>query len=157
MDSGNNLYRFTNIFRLSILLLFTSAVIISAQDKSDQDKEYDLPQIAIDNYLVGAQSDNDGLKASCIYFLGKYKVLEANSLLIKEIGDTEDEDLKILIAWCLYRIGDDEGIKKLEQIAYSGESANLKSFCSNLYDIKTLENALSQVYVKSTLIKYYTD
>ena len=102
-----------------------------AQGKSDhaygrQDTEYNLQQISIDNYLAGVQSDNNGLKASCIYFIGKYRILEANSQLMEEIANTENEDLKILIAWSLYRIGDDTSIKKLEQIAFSGESPNLK-------------------------------
>ena len=125
-----------------------------AQGKSDhaygrQDTEYNLQQISIDNYLAGVQSDNNGLKASCIYFIGKYRILEANSQLMEEIANTENEDLKILIAWSLYRIGDDSCIKKLEQIAFSDESANLKSFCSNLYGIKVLENELSRGYAVS--------
>jgi hypothetical protein len=162
MDSKYNLYRITGIFRLTIILLFTSTIILFAQDKSDhaygrQDTEYDLPQIAIKNYLLGAQSDNEGLKVSCIFFLGKYRVLEANSQLIEEIGNTEDLNLKVLIAWSIYMIGEESGLDKLEELALSNESLDLKSFCSNLHGIKTLENALNQGYVRLPDSRVYTD
>jgi hypothetical protein len=163
MDSNRyNSNRIFKIFRHSFIFLLFSSFILFAQGKSDhaygrQDTGYDLPRIAIDNYLTGAQSDNDGLKASCIYFIGKYRVLEANSQLIKEIGNTEDEDLKILIAWSIYRIGDGAGLAKLDQLAANSESQNLKSFCSNLHGIKMLENALSQGYVRLPYSKVYTD
>lgn len=156
MDSNNyNSNRISTIFRLSCIFLLISTVILFAQAKSDTG--YDLPQIAIDNYLAGAQSDNAGLKASCIYFIGKYRVLEANSQLIKELSSTEDEDLKILIAWSIYMIGDETGLDELEQLAINSDSQNLKSFCSNLHGIKMLENALSQGYVRLPDSKVYKD
>ncbi len=163
MDSNNyNSYRIIKILRFSLIFLLISTFSLFAQGKSDhaygrQDTEYDLPQIAIDNYLAGAQSDNGGLKASCIYFLGKYRVLEANSQLIKEISNTADEDLKILIAWSIFRIGDDAGLEELEQLAINSESQNLKSFCSNLHGIKMLENALNEGYVRLPDSRVYTD
>ena len=142
MDSNTNYSkRINNIFRLTLIICFSSTILLFSQVKSDT--EYDLPQIAITNYLLGAQSDNDGLKVSCIYFIGKYKVLEANAQLIEEINSTNDIDLKILIAWSLYRIGEESGINELEQIAINSESEDLKIFCSNLHGIKMLENALS--------------
>lgn len=142
MDSKSNYSaQIGNIFRLTALILFSSTILLFSQAKSDT--EYDLPQIAINNYIAGAQSDNDGLKASCIYFLGKYRVLEANSQLISEIRKTDNDNMKVLIAWSLYRIGDESCISELEQIAVNSESADLKAFASNLHGIKMLENALS--------------
>jgi len=142
MESNNNYSkRIINIFRLTLIICFSSTILLFSQVKSDT--EYDLPQIAIVNYLSGAQTDNAGLKASCIYFLGKYRVLEANSQLIDEIHNTKDENIRILIAWSIYRIGEESGINELEKIALNCESDNLKVFCSNLHGIKMLENALS--------------
>ena len=156
MDSRNkNTIQKATIFRLTLIMLFFSTTLLFSQAKSDTG--YDLPQIAIDNYLAGALSDNHGLKASCIYFLGKYKVLEANSQLIEQIGDTEDESLKILIAWSLYRIGEDSGLDKLEYMAVNSKSQDVKAFCSNLHGIKMLENALSEGYVRLPYSQVYTD
>lgn len=156
MDSNSyNSNRIFKIFRLSFIFLLISTVMLFAQGKSDT--EYDLPQLAIDNYLAGAQSDNEGLKASCVYYIGKYRILEANSQLIKEIGYTGDENLKILIAWSIYRIGDITGLNELEQLALNSESQNLKSFCANLHGIKMLENALSERHVKLPDNKVYTN
>lgn len=139
VTKANNFKRSIKTFRLALIILIT--LTSAGLSQVNNPEEYDLPENEVVNYLYGMKSDNPGLKASSIYFVGKYKIIEACENLIEEINNSDDEESNLLVAWSLYRIGDECCLKELEKIAKNHTSEKLKTFCSNLYQLKKIELA----------------
>ena len=78
------------------------------------------------NLIKGIESDNAGLKKSCIYFAGLYEIKSTVDALVKQLQVVEDPDTRILIVLSLYRIGDKEGINAVEQLVKNDESPKVK-------------------------------
>jgi len=133
--------RVLNVLRLALILQLTISILAFSQTSTDDNIE--LPKEAVANLLLGIESDNYGLKTSSIYFAGKYKVIEAAQNLIKEINNSNDDDLTLMIAWSLFRIGDDLSCKELAKIANNHPSADLRTFCSKLHDMRQFELAIA--------------
>lgn len=132
--------RVLNVLRLALILQLTISLLAFSQTSTDD--KIELPKEAVANLLLGIQSDNYGLKTSSIYFAGKYKVIEAAQKLIKEINNSNDDDLSLMVAWSLFRIGDDSCCKELSKISNNHPSADLRAFCSKLHDMKQFELAI---------------
>ena len=78
------------------------------------------------NLIKGLESDNVGLKKSCIYFAGFYEIKSAVGALVEQLQIVDDPDTRILIALALYKIGDEEGIKAIEQLVENDGSLKVK-------------------------------
>lgn len=96
------------------------------------------------NYINGITSDNPGLKASCIYFVGRYRLADAGDMLVEELKKSGQEDLSLLIAWSIYRIGDENCIEELKRIGENHNSKRLKIFCAHLNQQKKFELAIEK-------------
>ena len=94
------------------------------------------------NYIAGIQSDNIGLKKSSIYFAGKYLLKDASPCLIEEFKEADDESIAVIIAWAVYKIGDQHCVEKLNGLARNSRSEFVKNLCRNLCELKAYENAL---------------
>lgn len=138
MDSRKNKYR-TNILLLIItFLLFTNFSIC----QNNFEEAVEIPTKAIENYIAGIQSENVGLKKSCIYFAGKYLLQDASPCLIEEFKKADDETIAVIIAWSLYRIGDQDCLESLNNIAMNHRSNFLKNFCKSLNNLRSYEQEL---------------
>lgn len=86
---------------------------------------------------------NEGVKRSCIYFAGKYKIREASEYLVEELPTLDDGELCSMLAWSLYQIGNESHCKELQEIAKNHDPEELRNFCSNLHKIKEYELAIN--------------
>jgi hypothetical protein len=91
------------------------------------------------NYITGIQSDNIGLKKSSIYFAGKYLLKDASPCLVEEFSEADDESTAVIIAWAIYKIGDDDCVEKLNGLARNSTSEFVKSLCRSLCELKSYE------------------
>ena len=66
------------------LLFISSSGELIAQPHSI--KEITNKRYALENLLDGIKSENDGVKRSSIYFVGKYKIADAEDLLIGQLN-----------------------------------------------------------------------
>jgi hypothetical protein len=80
----------------------------------------------ITNLEVGLSSENPGLKRSCIYFAGLYEIDELVKPLIKQLKNEKDANTRILIALALSKIGNEEGIKAIGDLAKSEMNPKVK-------------------------------
>ena len=143
MATGNIKYRkCSRSLGLTIMALFLMSNTLISQTNSDQRVE--LPDIAILNILNGIQSDNHGVKMSCIYFAGKYKIVEVSQNLVEEIKDSNDDELCQMLIWSLYQIGDDSCCEELQAFVKNHPSEKLKVLCSYLHKIKEYETAIAK-------------
>ena len=117
-----------------VFMLFLASQLLSAQ--AEPENRAQVPKNSISNFILGIQSNIHGIKKCCIYFAGKYKVEDAVQTLIDEFDKAGESEYKPLIAWSLFRIGNETCIKKLQDISRSYSHEELKMFCSTLLNIK---------------------
>ena len=142
MATASKIYRMVSrILGLAIMTFILISCSFQPQPNSDQRVE--LPDIAIVNILNGIESDNYGVKMSCIYYAGKYKIREVSQNLVEEIKSSNDDELSQMLVWSLYQIGDDSYCEELQTIMKNHSSEKLKVLCSYLQKIKEYETAVA--------------
>ena len=143
MATANSTYRMgSRLLGLTVMALFILSTLLHSQTNSDQQVE--LPDIAIVNILNGIQSDNHGVKISCIYFAGKYKIVEVSQYLVEEMKNSDNEELCQMLVWSLYQISDESCCKKLKTIFENHPSEKIRDFCNYLHKIKEYETAVAK-------------
>jgi hypothetical protein len=104
MATKNNRYRIgSRLVGLAIMTFFLMSCSFQPQTNSDQHVE--LSENAVTNVLNGMQSDNHGLKMSCVYFAGKYKIIEVSQNLIEEIQNSNYDELCQMLAGAFMKLG----------------------------------------------------
>jgi HEAT repeat protein len=121
---------------LAVSLLLLGTISIFAQE-TNSNGNLPLSQEAIDNYLVGMQSDNLGLRVSCAYFLGEYKASEAIIPLMKMLHSDKSDAARIVAALSLTKIGSDKSVFAVKQAARFDESERVRNLCAKFYNSYT--------------------
>ncbi len=88
---------------------------------------------SIQSLLVGVNSNNLGLRASCANMLGELKCKKGLIPLMRMLKDDESEDARIIAALALYKIGDARGIFTIKQAIKFDESERVRRLCSIFY------------------------
>ena len=114
---------------LLIGLLILSGTNIFAQANQEQDNNVgSLTKAEAMNYLKGLNSDNDGVRKSCIYFAGKYKITEALDILKEQLNDEENPEISILLVLSIYEILENNVLSNLD------EESKIKGKFAALYE-----------------------
>lgn len=106
---------------IAALLAFTASTFAQTYNSYN----YTFTEKHIKNLLSGMQSDNEGLKKSCIYYAGEYKLTEAVDVLIEELKTEDDPNIRMLISFSLFMIGEERGINAVYASALT--ETNLKA------------------------------
>lgn len=120
--------RKTKLFIIVLLTALLSNTLFAKSSFSGlvEELESGIKKSFVLNLIKGMESDNDGLKKSCIYFAGLYEIKGTVDALIKQLQIVDDPDMRILIALALYKIGDEEGVKAIEQLVKNDDSPRVK-------------------------------
>jgi hypothetical protein len=121
----NKTAKLTAIFLFAVLLsnnMFAGNLLSS----SLSELKSGITEKMIKNLEAGLLSENPGLKRSCIYFAGLYEIDELVKPLIKQLKKEKDANTKILIALALSKIGNEEGIKAIGDMAKSEMNPKVK-------------------------------
>ena len=119
---------------LAAVLIMFAFVNINAADQ-----ESSRAQKATGNLITGIKSENDGLKRSAIYFAGKYKVTETSNALVEQFDKEKDPRTKILIAHSLFRMNDDEAMKKIYILSSKDSNERVKRLTAAIYETYKLD------------------
>ena len=123
----------TKLVIASLSLLFVAtAGEITAQTNSI--KELTNNKYALDNLLDGIKSDNDGVKRSSIYFVGKYRIAEAEEVLIEQLKEEQNPSNRILIAFVLYELGSEEGLLAVKKLADNDDNQKVRRMSTHIYN-----------------------
>lgn len=122
-ESYNNLKK--SLVAIVILLLFAN--VIYSQEKSYQ--QFEQKNNFIKNLVFGINSDNTGLKRSCIYLAGKHEVSEVVPELIKQFKESENPEIRFLAALVLYKIGDRKALSIIKAAAKNENNPKVKNLC----------------------------
>lgn len=85
------------------------------------------------NLLIGIQSCNKGLCASCTYLLGKFCCKKSVVPLLSLLHNAKCEEIRILAALSLVKIGDGRGVFAVKRAAVFDESERVKKLCNLFY------------------------
>lgn len=128
---------------IGVLVLSLMFVFNNAYSKSNDDDETSKRERFTKNLLHGMESEHIGLKNSCIFMVGKYKLEEASYNLVEQAKISENDRVLQLIAWSLYEIGNEEYCKQFEELAENVKSEKVKEIVSYLKEIKRLEKSVA--------------
>jgi HEAT repeat protein len=126
--------RKTKLFMIVLSAALLSNIVFARSSFSGlvEELESGIKESCVVNLVKGIESDNIGLKRSCIYFAGLYEIKGTVDALVKQLQMVEDPDTRILIALALYKIGDKDGIKAIEQLVKNDESAMVREMSAAL-------------------------
>jgi len=120
---------FTSLLLL-LCFVFASFGIAAEPVKEKRTINNDL---AIQNLLIGLDSDNAGLTTSSAYYLGELSSTEAVIPLMKMLRNSEQEELRISAALALLKIGDERGIYAIKRAIVFDESKRVSDMCEKFY------------------------
>lgn len=86
-----------------------------------------------ENLLIGAKSCNKGLCGSCVYLMGELRSQKSVIPLLSLLHSAECEEIRILAALSLCKIGDARGIYAVKRAAIFDESRRVKKLCDLFY------------------------
>ena len=102
-----------------------------------------------ENLLTGMNSCNKGLCASCVYMIGDLCCKKGVIKLMSLLHSAECEEIRILAALSLCKIGDGRGIFAVKRAAVYDESERVKKLCGIFY--KAFESG--KIYVQEPNFK----
>ncbi|HEX9251102.1 MAG TPA: HEAT repeat domain-containing protein [Ignavibacteriaceae bacterium] len=124
---------------IALLLLFVMAVNMNVFAQPNPISNVTKNEYALDNLKAAINSENTGVRKSSIYFAGKYKIAEAVKCLVERLENEEDASVRLLIAYSLYEIKDEAGMKAVKQLSLNDDDIKVKKISFNLYE-KYLNN-----------------
>jgi len=135
--------RQTILFAVSLLLLLTIPIL--PQEIADQNNS--AKEACIKTLLEGLQTENRGLQAGCTYMLGELCCDRGVITLLDILHNSPSEEIRILAALSLYKIGDSRGIFAIKQsIKYDG-SDRVSRLCEKFYRAYLQKESNGQVEV----------
>ena len=116
------------LFAVSLLLLLSFQIL--PQEIAVQNTSKDA---CVKTLLEGLQTENRGLKAGCTYMLGELCCDRGVITLLDILHNSLSEELRILAALSLYKIGDSRGIFAIKQSIKYDESDRVSRLCEKFY------------------------
>lgn len=132
--------KFTALFLVVVL----TATILQAQNK-EKLEEIRNNKNAIGSLIEGINSDIEGLRKSCIYFVGQYQIPEAVEHLVKVLKKEENPQTRVLIALVLYKIGDPDGMAAVRNLIYTDDNNYVKGMSKAIFNAYIYDNVMAAV------------
>jgi len=120
-------------FLFSLLLSITS----NAQDLSN----LHFNEKALGNLVMGVTSENEGLKRSSIYYAGKYRVSELSNVILDEMKNETNPEMRCLMAMSLYKIKDADAMDYITKLARYESDKKVRNMCRAITELYSLEKS----------------
>lgn len=121
--------RSTLLFSVFLFLIFS--IQIFPQETADKTSaEMDA---CFETLQQGLNSDNAGLIAGCTYMIGEVRCQRSIVSLLNMLHNSDSEELRILAALSLYKIGDSRGLYAIKQSIKFDESKRVQRMCDIVY------------------------
>lgn len=89
---------------------------------------------ALQNLIMGIQSENDGVRESSIYLAGQYRFIDTEDALIKQLKVERRSDIKVLIGLALFRMNSEKGMNELQRAALRDKDQHVKNMSQAIYN-----------------------
>ncbi len=117
------------LFSVSLFLLLSLQIL----PQETADKNHSEMEACFNTLQQGLASDNLGLRAGCTYMVGELCCERSVICLMKLLHNSTSEELRILAALSLYKIGDSRGIYAVKQSIKFDESKRVRRMCEIFY------------------------
>lgn len=131
------------LFAVSLILLLSFQIV--PQEIADQKSQ--PKEACINSLLDGINTNNRGLQAGCAYMLGELSCDRGVVTLLDILHNNKSEELRILAALSLYKIGDSRGIYAIKQAIRFDESERVSRLCETFYKAYLQEDGILEVDV----------
>ena len=131
------------LFAVSLLLLLPFQIL--PQEIAEQNLM--AKESCINTLLEGLNTENRGLQAGCAYMLGELCCDRSVITLLDILHSNPSEELRILAALSLYKIGDSRGIYAIKQAIKFDESERVSRLCEKFYSAYMKNEPGSQINV----------
>jgi HEAT repeat protein len=121
--------RLTTLFAVSLFLLFSQLLFSQEIAKLNTPSK----EACIKTLFEGMNSQNEGLQAGCAYMFGELCCNKAVISLLEILHNNPKEEMRILAALSLYKIGDSRGIFAIKQAIKFDESKRVSKLCEGFY------------------------
>lgn len=131
------------LFAVSLFLIF-SFQILPQETAVQNSKQMDA---CFESLKQGLNSENLGLQAGCAYMVGEVNCPRSVVCLLSLLHNSTSEELRILAALSLYKIGDSRGIYAIKQSIKFDESKRVRRLCEIFYKAYLQENSENTIDV----------
>ncbi len=128
---------------LSLLFVTTLGQTFAQPNSNKNVTDY---KYVLVNLLDNIKSENDGVKRSSIYFVGYYRIAEAEEALIEQLKKEQNPSNRILIALVLYELGSADGLLEVKKLASNDDNQKVRRMSTHIYNeylIRDSEGKLS--------------
>ncbi len=133
------------VFSLLCLLFVTTLGQAIAQPNSIKDiTNY---KYALINLLDGIKSENDGVKRSSIYFVGYYRIAEAEEALIEQLKKEQNPSNRILIALVLYELRSEDGLLAVKNLVVNDNNQKVRRMSTHIYNEYLTNHFQGELYL----------
>ena len=119
---------------LSLLSLLFVTTLGQTIAQPNTIKDITIYKYALVNLLDGISSENDGVRRSSIYFVGKYRITEAEQVLIEQLEREQNPSNRILIALVLYKLGSKDGLFEVKNLATNDDNQKVRRMSTHIYN-----------------------
>lgn len=127
LHSSEKLY-----FALVAILFFL--LVTDSFGQNQKISEVSKHKYALQNLVMGIQSENTGVRESAIYLAGQYRFFDAENALIKQLRVEKDSDIKVLIGLALFRMNSEKGMNELQILASKDENPRVRKMSQAIYN-----------------------
>lgn len=121
------------LYAILVAILFV-LLVTDSFGQNQRISEVSKHKYALQNLEMGIQSDNNGVRESSIYFAGKYRFIDAEDALIKQLKVEKDSDIKVLIGLALFRMNSEKGMNEIQRLASVDENPRVKRMSQAIYN-----------------------
>jgi HEAT repeat protein len=121
--------RSATLFAVSLFLLLSQ--LLFPQEIANLSSP--AKEACIKTLFEGINSENEGLQAGCAYMFGELCCNKAVISLLEILHNNPKEEMRILAALSLYKIGDLRGIFAVKQAIKFDESERVSKLCEGFY------------------------
>lgn len=126
-------------FAFAAILFFL--LITDTFGQNQKLSEVSKHKYALQNLVMGIQSENVGVRESSIYFAGQYRFIDTEDALIKQLRVEKNCDIKVLIGLALFRMSSEKGMNELQRLASIDENPRVRRMSSAIYKEYLVNNS----------------
>ena len=133
-----------NLFIIAVFFLLFSSISLYAESSLGSANSLITAEV-IDNYMLGINSGNEGVKLSSAYLMGEYKITDGVIPLMKILHNGETEEARIIAALSLIKIGTPMAVYSVKEAAKLDDSERVRRICKVFYD-NFMTNEVHNIY-----------
>jgi hypothetical protein len=134
------LHRAEKLYFVLVAILFV-LLVTDSFGQTKKVSEMTKQKNALQNLVIGIQSENQGVRESAIYFAGQYRFIDTEDALINQLKVEKDSDIKVLIGLALFRMNSEKGMDELQRLATKDKNPKVRRMSQAIYNEYLVNNS----------------